>query len=481
MSRLLYRLGRATVRRRRLVVLAWIIAAVGVIALGSLSGGKTSDAFEAPGVESQTALDVLQRDFPAAAGTSAQLVFATDTGTLSDPAAAAAVNAALADVARQPHVDSVGTLQRAPDGRVAYADVQYDVPSDEIRTAAFNRLEDTAAEVKRSDVVRMELGGDLPSEAVQPEFGGQEFVGLIVAAIVLLFAFGSIIAMGLPIGIALVGLATSVGLITIIASFVDVSSVSPTIATMIGLGVGIDYALFIVTRHRENLQLGLTVEDAAGRALATAGSAVLFAGITVMIAICGLAIAGIPLVTVMGLTAGLTVAVMVAVALTLLPALLGFAGHKIDSVRLPFMRRRAAAAATRPARESMWHRWGRQVSAHPWRYLAAGVIVARVADGAGVQPAPGHDRQRLDAGVDHHPPRLRPARRRVRTRLQRPAAAFGRVERRVGRVARRARARGRGRPRCRGRRARAGQRRTAPPRCCASSRARHPRTKPPRR
>ncbi len=372
MSRLLYRLGRASVRRRRLVVLAWIIGAVGVIALGSLSGGKTSDAFEAPGVESQTALDVLQRDFPAAAGTSAQLVFATSTGTLSDPDAAAAVDAALADVTRQPHVDSVGTLQRAPDGRVAYADVQYDVPSDEIRTAAFGRLEDTAAEVNRSDVVRMELGGDLPSEAVQPEFGGQEFVGLLVAAIVLLFAFGSIIAMGLPIGIALVGLATSVGLITIIASFVDVSSVSPTIATMIGLGVGIDYALFIVTRHRENLQLGLTVEDAAGRALATAGSAVLFAGITVMIAICGLAIAGIPLVTVMGLTAGLTVAVMVAVALTLLPALLGFAGHKIDSVRLPFMRGRAAA--TRPARESMWHRWGRQVSAHPWRYLAAGVI-----------------------------------------------------------------------------------------------------------
>ncbi len=375
MSRLLYRLGRAAVRRRRLVVLLWVIGAVGVIALGSLSGGKTSDAFEAPGVESQTALDVLQRDFPAAAGTSAQLVFASDTGTLSDPEAAAAVNTALADVAQQPHVDAVGALQRAPDGRVAYVDVQYDVPSDQIRTAAFSRLEATAAEVNRSDVVRMELGGDLPSEAVQPEFGGQEFVGLLVAAIVLLFAFGSIIAMGLPIGIALVGLATSVGLITIIASFVDVNSVSPTIATMIGLGVGIDYALFIVTRHRENLKLGLTVEDAAAAALATAGAAVLFAGITVMIAICGLAIAGIPLVTVMGLTAGLTVAVMVAVALTLLPALLGFAGHKIDSVRLPFLRRRAAAAATRPARESMWHRWGRQVSAHPWRNLAAGVIV----------------------------------------------------------------------------------------------------------
>ena len=354
-------------------------------------------------------------------------------------------------------------------------------PSDEIRTAAFSRLEDTAAEVNRSDVVRMELGGDLPSEAVQPEFGGQEFVGLLVAAIVLLFAFGSIIAMGLPIGIALVGLATSVGLITIIASFVDVSSVSPTIATMIGLGVGIDYALFIVTRHRENLQLGLTVEDAAGRALATAGSAVLFAGITVMIAICGLAIAGIPLVTVMGLTAGLTVAVMVAVALTLLPALLGFAGHKIDSVRLPFMRRRAAAAATRPARESMWHRWGRQVSAHPWRYLAAGVIVLGLLMAPvfslrlgmtdnGSMPESITTRRAYDLLADGFGPGFNgPLLLSVELNGASVASLDG------------ARARGRGRPRCRSRSRPRRPTPTAPPRCCASSRARHPRTKPPRR
>jgi RND superfamily putative drug exporter len=371
MTSLLYRLGRACVRRRRLTVLAWALLAVGVIALGQASGGQTSDAFDIPGVESQQALDVLEDDFPAAAGTSAQLVFAADTGTLSDPEAAAAIAAAVADVEVQPDVGEVGELQRSPDDRIAYVDVQYDRPSAEIRDGAYARLEATLVETNDTGAVQMELGGDLPTEAAQEEPGGQELIGIGVAVIVLLVAFGSVIAMGLPIGLALVGLATSIGLITLVASVIDVNSIAPTIAAMIGLGVGIDYALFIVTRHRENLRLGMTVEEAAGRAIATSGSAVLFAGATVVIAICGLAIAGIPAVTVMGLMAALTVAVMVAIALTLLPALLGFAGHKIDAIRLPGMRAGAGIAG----RESLWHRWGRQVSAHPWRYLVGGVLV----------------------------------------------------------------------------------------------------------
>jgi putative drug exporter of the RND superfamily len=369
MTSLLYRLGRSAVRRRRLVLLAWAVVAVAVIVASQAGGGRTSDAFEVPGVESQRALDVLEQDFPAAAGTSAQLVFAAPRdATLSDPAAAAAVDAAVADVAAQPDVGAVGELQRAPGDRVAYADVQYDRPSEDIRDAAFRRLETTMDETNHAGAVRMELGGDLPTEAVQEEPSGQEMVGILVAVVVLLVAFGSVIAMGLPIGLALVGLATSLGLISLIAAFTDVNSVSPILAAMIGLGVGIDYALFIVTRHRENLRHGMTVEEAAGRAIATSGSAVLFAGATVVIAISGLAIAGIPAVTVMGLMAGLTVAVMVALALTLLPALLGFAGHRIDAIRLPGMRAGAGLAG----RESFWHRWGRQVAAHPWRYLVGG-------------------------------------------------------------------------------------------------------------
>ena len=371
MTYLLYRLGRAAVRRRRLVVLAWAVLAVAVLGIAGARGGETSDAFDIPGVESQQALDVLEADFPAAAGTSAQLVFEADGDTtLADPAAAAAIDAAVDDVAGQPHVGEVGELQSSADGRIGYVEVQYDRPSEDIRDGAFARLEATQSTADASGAVRMELGGDLPSEAVQEEPGGQEIVGILVAVVVLLVAFGSVIAMGLPIGLALVGLATSLGLITLVASFADVNSVSPVLAAMIGLGVGIDYALFIVTRHRENLQR-MTVEEAAGRAIATSGAAVLFAGATVVIAICGLAIAGIPAVTVMGLMAGLTVAVMVAISLTLLPALLGFAGHRIDAIRVPGLR----AGAGIPGRESLWHRWGRQVSAHPWRYLIAGVLV----------------------------------------------------------------------------------------------------------
>ncbi|HEY8544460.1 MAG TPA: MMPL family transporter, partial [Acidimicrobiales bacterium] len=193
--------------------------------------------------------------------------------------------------------------------------------------------------------------------------------------------------MGLPIGVALVGLMAGTGLITLVASVVDVATVAPTLASMVGLGVGIDYALFIVTRHRENLRRGFGVEEAAARAIATSGAAVLFAGITVVIAISGLAIAGIQAVTVMGLMAGLTVAMMVAVALTLLPALLGFAGRRVDALRVPGIGRadRTAGADGQAGtgghggRETLWHRWGRQVSAHPWRYLTLGVVTLALA------------------------------------------------------------------------------------------------------
>jgi RND superfamily putative drug exporter len=371
---ILYRLGRAAVRRRRLTVLAWGLVAVGVIALAQTAGGSLSDTFEIPGTESQRALDVLEEDFPSEAGTSAQIVFAVPEDadrTLSDPAAARAVGAALADVAAQPDVDQVGELQRSPDDRIAYADVQYLRPAEDIRDAAYERLEVTADAINEAGAVRMELGGDLPSDAADDAPEGQEVVGVIVAVIVLLVAFGSVIAMGLPIGLALVGLATSLSLITLVAALVDVHTVAPTLAAMIGLGVGIDYALFIVTRHREHLRVGMTVEEAAGRAIATSGAAVLFAGVTVIVAISGLAIAGITAITVMGLMAGLTVAVMVALALTLLPALLGFAGRRIDSWRVPGTRGGLPA----PGRESLWHRWGRQVSAHPVRYLSAGMLV----------------------------------------------------------------------------------------------------------
>jgi putative drug exporter of the RND superfamily len=170
MTPFLYRLGRGAVRRRRLTLLVWALIALGIIAAAQVGGGETSDRFEIPGVESQRAADILEEEFPAAAGTSAQLVFAVEDGsggTLSDPAAARAVDAALADVAAQPDVGTVGGLQRSPDDRIAYADVQYDRTSDDIGDLAYQRLEATADATNRSGAVQMELGGDLPTEAAQ--------------------------------------------------------------------------------------------------------------------------------------------------------------------------------------------------------------------------------------------------------------------------------------------------------------------------
>ena len=336
---------------------------------GRLSGGKTQDVFEIPGVESQRAVDVLTERFPAASGTSAQVVFKVSAGTLDSPANAPVIAATVAELIGQPNVSRVSALWSSPNGAIGYVEVQYDLPSGDIKDAAFGRLEATAATATAAGV-RTELGGELPTEGTDVPPSSQELFGLIAAVIVLLVAFGSVIAMGLPIGIALIGLATSLGLITTLASVVEINSAAPILSAMIGLGVGIDYALFIVTRHREHLAQGMTVEDAAGRAVATSGSAVLFAGMTVVIAICGLAIAGIPMVTFMGLMSALTVTVMVAVSLTLLPALLGFAGLKIDAIRLP--RRRKASGSFVP-KETVWHRFARHVSLRPWRYLIAGV------------------------------------------------------------------------------------------------------------
>ncbi|MCU1361782.1 MAG: putative integral rane protein, partial [Ilumatobacteraceae bacterium] len=196
---------------------------------------------------------------------------------------------------------------------------------------------------------------------------------------ILLFAFGSVIAMGLPFVTAILGLGAGIGMITFVSAFVDMPSTAEALATMIGLGVGIDYALFIITRHRAGLHRGLTVEDAAGRAIATAGQAVVIAGGTVVIAICGLAVAGIPLITFMGIGAAIVVAIMVIAAITLLPAMIGFAGHNIDRFGIPGMKR-VSESGTRndDGHFHGWARWAHHVSRNPVKYLVGGLAVVLV-------------------------------------------------------------------------------------------------------
>jgi len=366
MALLLYHLGRWSVRHRGAVLVSWMLVAVAVFGVARLAGHGGTDSMRIPGVESQRAYDLLGRQFPASAGESAELVFAAPAGTLTAPIRQPVVAAALADVAHQARVAAVGALQLSPDARIGVAEVTYDAPGHVVDRAALPALEATAARARAAGVI-LELSGGVARSGEQPGASGHEAYGLVAAVVVLLFAFGSVVAMGLPIGTALVGLATGIGVIGVATTVVDVPSVGTTLAAMIGLGVGIDYALVIVTRHREYLHAGMTVEESAGRALATAGASVLFAGLTVMIAMAGLAIAGIPFVTAMGVLAGVMVLVMVAVSMTLLPALLGYVGARVDALRPPLPQARDHEAA--------WARVGTRITRRPVPYLVGSLAV----------------------------------------------------------------------------------------------------------
>ncbi len=379
MSNFLYRLGRGCARNRRKVLLAWLVAVVALFAVGKIAGGQFVDKFAVPGVESQKATDLLTKSFPSQAGGSAQVVFHAKSGTLADAGNASAVSAALASIGGIDHVtDPIPTTQTmavSKDGTIALATVRFDEKATELPKSVYHELKTVVAPAAASGV-QVEFGGELPQVAERSNASGAEGIGLLAAMVILLFAFGSVIAMGLPIATAIFGLGAGIATITFISAFIDVPSTVSALATMLGLGAGIDYALFIITRHRAGLHRGLTVEDAAGRAIATAGQAVMIAGGTVVIAICGLAVAGIPFVTFMGFGAAIVVIIMVIAALTLLPALIGFAGHNIDRFGVPGMKR-VSETSTRndDGHYHGWAKWAHHVSAHPVRYLIGGLVV----------------------------------------------------------------------------------------------------------
>ncbi|HEY2300917.1 MAG TPA: MMPL family transporter [Acidimicrobiales bacterium] len=371
MSRFLYRLGSGAVRRRRVVVAAWLVLLIGLAAGGPALGGKLSDNFSVSGVDSQRAQNLLRSKFASQAGSSAQVVVRAPSGTLTAGSNQAQLDATMAAIKALPHVVAVSNSlsTKPPAGTIGLVNVSYDETSKQLGKTAYGALQTAAAPAVRSGL-QVEYGGDLPTAAAGNRLPPTELIGIVAAMIILLVAFGSIIAMGLPLITALFGLGTGITAITVLAAFVTVPSIATTIATMIGLGVGIDYSLFIITRYRQGLHKGLTVADAAGRAIATAGLAVLIAGGTVVIAICGLAVAGISFLTFMGIGAALVVAVMVAAALTLLPALLGFAGHNIDRFGIPGIKaKHEGGVYDDHGNLHGWGRWGRHVTSHPWPYL----------------------------------------------------------------------------------------------------------------
>ncbi|MFE7673916.1 MMPL family transporter [Streptomyces albidoflavus] len=389
MATFLYSIGRFAFRRRRLVALVWV-ALLALAGVGAATASTaTSNSFSIPGTEAQRAFDLLEERYPgqSADGASARVVFKAPEGEkITAPENAAEVSGIVKEL--QDGSDQIASVadpfdEKAPavsqDGTTAYISVTYDVSSFELTEETRDSLENAGNEAREGGMT-VEIGGD--ALMVMPETGITEVIGVVVAGIVLVITFGSLVAAGLPLITALIGVGIGVSTITALASVMDLGSTTSTLAMMIGLAVGIDYALFIVSRYRAELAEGREREEAAGRAVGTAGSAVVFAGLTVVIALAGLAVVNIPILTKMGLAAAGTVVLAVLVAITLIPAFLGFAGERIVSRKDRKARKAAAeqAAATGEVlvgdapRDNGGTRWSRFVQRRPVMVLLAGVI-----------------------------------------------------------------------------------------------------------
>ncbi|WP_112246197.1 MMPL family transporter [Kribbella monticola] len=375
MATILYRLGRFAFRRRRLVIMFWLaLLAIAGVGAATLSG-PTATGFSIPGTESQRAVDLLQERFPqvSADGATARVVLQAPTGhKLSDPATKSVVEQVVGKLATGPQVQQVadpfkaGTI--APDGRTGFAEVTYKVPADALTEQDRSAVE-TATEPARAAGLSVEYGGDAMQAQEQQNL--TEVIGLGVAAVVLMITFGSLVAAGLPLLAAIIGVGIGAAGITTASGFVDIGSGTPILAFMIGLAVSIDYALFIMSRYRHEIAIGKEPEEAVGHAAGTAGSAVVFAGLTVVIALAGLSVVGIPFLTQMGLAAAFTVVVAVAIAVTLLPALLGVAGHRVLGGKIPFLKTPDPEAADKP---TVGRRWAGFVTRRPVAVLLIAVL-----------------------------------------------------------------------------------------------------------
>ena len=413
MTNALYRLGLGAARHPWRTIGAWLAIAVTVITLASVFGRELEDTFEVPGLDSQIALDLLNEAQSEQAGLTAKVVVTPSSpeGASLVESLALAEQVALVQDGLQQLPKVIGTtptaelLQGDPalavetgllseDGAVALIQVQYPV-LEELRHADLDALKEFRDTTVQTTDLRVEMGGPLFFNFEEPG-GSQELIGLVAAVIILVLAFGSVVAMGLPIATALFGLAIGMSSMSLITYLIDIPLWTPDLATMIGLGVGIDYALFLVTRHREYLAQGYGVPEAAGRAVATAGQAVIFAGGTVVIAILGLSVAGIPFITAAAVAISVVVGLMVLASVTLVPGLLGLVGPWINrlAVRWPTRARAGVRGGVRggigagegvgvgtsaaiPApsaqhptvdTDGRWDRWGRHVSRHAWPY-----------------------------------------------------------------------------------------------------------------
>jgi RND superfamily putative drug exporter len=371
MSHVLYKIGNFSGRHPWRVIAAWVVVAVAAVMLNGSIGGAPDESFSLPGAESQRAADAIQDRFPQETLYSSNVVIHSEDG-LTSPETKQAVEQAVTELEAGPHVIAVSSPYdpRGPtvskDGQTAFATVGFD--KEKVDTTDLEAAE-KAVQGLRDAGIQVEYDGGL-GYANAAAGGNSELIGILMAVVILAIAFGSLVAMSLPIVSALFAILIGSSTIGIMSGLLPVPSITGVVAMMLGLGVGIDYALFILARHRQNLASGQSVPVAIGRANATAGLSVLFAGVTVIVAILGLKVSGIPMMSMMGYGSAIMVAITMLASITLLPAMLGVVKHKVNSARIPFVK---SKPAYNPDAKSA--RWAQRVVNKPLRFGGAAAVL----------------------------------------------------------------------------------------------------------
>jgi uncharacterized membrane protein YdfJ with MMPL/SSD domain len=375
--RLLHRLGLFAAHKKWVVLLGWLLVLIVVGALVKSVGANTSNNLELPGTDSQAATDVLAERFPPQQNGKNPIVFHTKTGKVTDSKNKQAIEESFKRMKALPETNSAtspfsqeGQAQISKDKQTAFLTVLLNIGSEDLTEEIAQSYLD-AAEPGRKAGMKVAAGGSIGTELSEPETESSEVVGLTAAMIILALTFGTLVAMGMPILSAVFGLFVGLSIIGLLGHVTEVPTIAPTLATMIGLGVGIDYALFLVSRYRSEREGGSEIPDAIATAVATSGTAIVFAGGTVVIALVSLLVAEIPLVTSLGYASAFAVVTAVAASISLLPAILSAVGHHIDSFRLPAF----LHPKPKPANKGFWAAWARGVTNHPWRAVGAALLL----------------------------------------------------------------------------------------------------------
>jgi RND superfamily putative drug exporter len=379
MTGLLYGLGRACARWRFVVLALWLVMILALVISAREAGSDTTNNVTLPGTGSQSATDLLSDRFPTQAYGTNPLVIATDSGKLTSSKYSNAIKSTVSNLKKLPTVTSAisplsnaGSSALSKNKQIGYISVALNVGQGSITDDEAQAELDAGDPAKRAGL-QVAVGGYVGQQLSKPDTGASDKIGILAACLILLLVFGSAVAMGLPIVTAVLGLLCGLSVVTLLSHLADIPTTAPTLATMIGLAVGIDYSLFIVTKHRTQVSEGMEVHESIGRAIATAGGAVLFAGGTVAISLLALVVADIPLVTTLGYTSAIAVAFAILAALTLLPALFGLAGTHVSALSLPWRRGRAAETQS-PA----WTKFATGIAKHRWPVMI-GVLVLLLA------------------------------------------------------------------------------------------------------